>query len=317
MSDDKFSFEKLRGQENWAIWSDAMQTYLESINCWRILKGIEKRPVVTELANNATQNQKKEHERLVEKQQNWDLREARAKHEINRMVSSDLLYLVADASLRSSGERWAKLEEQFQKETMSNQLTVVTRLIELRMNEEQTIDEYYKQYLEICNRLSALKCEVSEQVKIAVLLRGLPNTFDTIRAAYLARGAFEVSELVESLRSEQLRLKPGQESMQLMKVKKMEHGFKYFRPKTKGPPGSCYVCGKMGHKAKNCWRRKDGEHTQSAKAAQAQNSKGEDCRQKSNGRLMSLIHNELSLTHINQLETTQRTLFIDSGAVLI
>ena len=40
MAEDKhLPFEKLCGQENWAIWSDAMQTYLEAINCWKIMKG--------------------------------------------------------------------------------------------------------------------------------------------------------------------------------------------------------------------------------------------------------------------------------------
>ena len=44
------------------------------------------------------------------------------KHEINRMVSPDLLYLVADPILQTAGERWMKLEDQFQKDTTVNQL---------------------------------------------------------------------------------------------------------------------------------------------------------------------------------------------------
>ena len=106
MAEEKnFSFEKLRGQEDWAIWSDAMQTYLESINCWKILKGLEERPIVTELSADAMTDQRKEHERVTEKQEKWDLRFAPAKHEINRMVSPDLLYLVADLTLPTPGER--------------------------------------------------------------------------------------------------------------------------------------------------------------------------------------------------------------------
>ena len=150
MAEDKsLPFEKLRGQENWAIWADAMQTYLESINCWKILKGQEPRPTVPALAHDASQAQQKEHDQKVDKQDKWDVRAARAKHELNRMVSSDLLYLVADPTLATAGERWAKLEEQFQKDTMANQLQVVTRLIEMRMTDGQSIDEYYKEYLGI------------------------------------------------------------------------------------------------------------------------------------------------------------------------
>ena len=89
---------------------------------------------------------------------------------------------------------------------MANQLQVVTRLIELRMDNRQSIDGYYKEYLGISNRLTALKCEVSKQVRTAVLLCGLPEVYDTIRVAYLAKGTFEISELMEALRSEELRL---------------------------------------------------------------------------------------------------------------
>ena len=55
---------------------------------------------------------------MIGKLEKWDLRFDRAKHEINRMVSPDLLYLVADPTLRTPGDRWAKLEEQFQKDTI-------------------------------------------------------------------------------------------------------------------------------------------------------------------------------------------------------
>ena len=50
------------------------------------------------------------------------MRAAQAKHELNQMVSLDLLYLVADPTLQTAGERWVKSEEQFQKDTMANQL---------------------------------------------------------------------------------------------------------------------------------------------------------------------------------------------------
>ena len=50
---------------------------------------------------------------------------------IIRMVSPDLLYLTANPTLPTSRLRWAKLEEQFQKDIMADQLQVVTRLIEL------------------------------------------------------------------------------------------------------------------------------------------------------------------------------------------
>ena len=122
------------------------------------------------------------------------------------MVSPNLLYLVTDSSLQTPGERWKKLTEQFQKDTMANQLQVITRLIELKMDENETIDGYYRRYLEVSQRLTALKCEISKEVRIAVLIRGLSNNYDTIRAAYIAKGTFEISDLFESLRSEEIRL---------------------------------------------------------------------------------------------------------------
>ena len=129
--------------------------------------------------------------RMKEKQEKWDMCEARAKHEINRMVSPDSLYLVADPTLQTGRERWMKLKDQFQKDTKANQLQLVTYLTELHMADGQSIDEYYKQYLGICNQLTAMQCEASKQVRTAVLLRGFQEAYNAIRVAYLANGTFE------------------------------------------------------------------------------------------------------------------------------
>ena len=77
--DTNLSFENLCGQDNWAIWSDAMETYLEAINCWKIMKRQEARPIAPEQTEESTAAEKKEHERKKEKQENWDSRAARNK----------------------------------------------------------------------------------------------------------------------------------------------------------------------------------------------------------------------------------------------
>ena len=233
---------------------------------------------------------------------------------------------------------------------MANQLQVVTRLIELRMLDGQSIDGYYKQYLGICSRLTALKCEVSKQVKTAVLLRGLPESYDTVRAAYLAKGtAIEISELMESLRSEEIRMKAQptgmEESMKAMKLSRSHsyvgHGVKLktqgpdkhdspgktkFTPKVPGPPGSCYDCGRMGHKARDCHNKlhRGDRKGHTVKAAQnsktGDSAKGTDNAKSSQAaRMMSLVHGkdseglEEDCKHAKVTENTQM-LFIDSGA---
>ena len=333
MADDGkgLPFDRLHGQENWAIWSDAMQTYLEAINCWKIVNGDEKRPILPELTSEATGDQIREYERIAEKQERWDQRNARAKHEINRMISPTLLYLVADSTLKTPGERWKKLCEQFQRDTMTNQLQIITQLIELKMNANETIDSYYRRYFEISQRLTALKCDISKEVRIAVLIRGLSNIYDTIRAAYLAKGNFEISELFESLRSEEVRISQRDgESTQVMKMSSQVHidknngGFRRvqqdkFQPKTRGPPGSCYECGKMGHKAKNCWKKNSGRRLTCKSINVERSSNAIDAEDHS--RMMSLIHTEKVMTigHNNKTKPqkiSERTMefYIDSGA---
>ena len=97
-------------------------------------------------------------------------------------------------------------------------------------------------FLGICNRLTALKCEVSRQGRTAVLLRGLRETHNTNRVAYLAKGTFEISELMESLHSEEIPIQSGEESPHAIRLIKAGGGKQKenkFHPIEAVPPGSC------------------------------------------------------------------------------
>ena len=102
-----------------------------------------------------------------------------------------------------------------------------------------------------------------------------------------------------------------------------------FQPRVPGPPGSCYECGRQGHKAKECRSKKNGGR-QVVKAALEETSDDASDREpeetrdsgqtRKNGRLMVLIHGMQqkveTMENCNQTEMAQRKqrLFIDSGA---
>ena len=166
------------------------------------------------------------------------------------------------------------------------------------------------------------------------MLRGLPVTYDTIRAAYLAKGTFEISELVESLRSEEIRLQTQESSVQVMNLNRVDARRKKskFQPKVPGPPGSCYECGKMGHKSYECHnksRKNSDRRGQQAKAATEETSADDgsdvdDGRNsgKTRKKLMVLVHNDdhddakgkEENCHQAELAGRRQRLFVDSGA---
>eukprot|EP00794_Sanderia_malayensis_P021173 gene21173-23248_t len=252
MEDRLPSIEKFT-DSNWPIWKLQITAYLQARELWKLCTGEETEPVLPAGGNEENGDG---HAELISK---YHVRVARVKSILLQMVSNTQLHVIAQQSLNTPEAMWDELVGTFERPTLSNKLQLQTRLLDLKMDSKSTIDSYFKELQDLTERLAALGAPVDNDFQVALLLRGLPQSYDGLRMAFVAKGTVSMSELREALKTEERRLYPdiGSVGASATSVLAARGGSRVrFKGRQKsrfnGPPGSCYGCGKMGHFHKNC-----------------------------------------------------------------
>ena len=253
MDDRLPSIEKLDGP-NWPVWKLQMQAYLEARQLWSLCAGTETEPVApAEGSGNAAVNA------YTKSLSAYQVRVARTKSILLQMICTSQVHVIAQHRLRTSYDMWKELIDTFERPSLSNKLQLQTRLLDLKMEPGSSVDNYFKKLQDLTERLAALGAPVESDFQVALVLRGLPIEYDALRVAFVTKGAVTMSELREALRTEEKRVNPdcgsvGASGTYMLSARgySSSRGRGKQNPRMRGPPGSCYGCGKMGHIHKNC-----------------------------------------------------------------
>ena len=136
-----------------------MKVHLLATECWGIVAGDEVRPEPLEEADNNADDRRRRLRTIRE----YDLKEAKAMSEIHKSVAEELLYLVASGiGTVSAKGQWDTLVAHFEKDSMANQMQVLLRLVNSKQD-EKSINEYYKDHMDLTSRLHAMTCDVSQK----------------------------------------------------------------------------------------------------------------------------------------------------------
>jgi len=261
-TDDRLpSVDKLT-ENNWPVRKLQISTYLQARELWSLCTGDEIEPVVPAVgANDAALAA------YAQQLSRYQVRVVRVKSILLQMISTSQLHVIVQQRLQTPRDTWQELVDTF--ERPSNKLQLQTRLLDLRMQPGASVDEYLKDVQDITERLAALGAPVESDFQVALILRGLPSEFDALRVALVTKGDVSMSELREALRPEEHRLYPnagsvGASGVSAVSVQRMgntQQRTSYASSsikQMKGPPGSCYGCGRMGHIHRNttidsCW----------------------------------------------------------------
>jgi hypothetical protein len=253
-SDDRLpSIDKL-DETNWPVWKLQIRTYLEARELWSLCTGDETEPV--DHVDDETS-----HAAFVQQQAKYQVRVARVKSILLQMVSTAQLHVIAQQRLRTPRDMWKELTDTFERPSLSNKLQLLTRLLDTQMESGSCVDDYFRDLQDLTERLAALGSPVETDFQVALALRGLPTEYDALRVAFVTKGTVTMAELREALRTEERRLYPnvksvgasaGSSGTSVLTARGVDYRFDKGKHQMHNSFGSCYGCGKFGHKHKDC-----------------------------------------------------------------
>jgi hypothetical protein len=166
------------------------------------------------------------------------LRRAKARIELSIDPS---VYVHIEKST-TAAETWTKLQELFQDRGLSRRIGLLRKLVTIRLESSDSMNQYISQMFETANKLNGIGFPVDDEWLGSILLAGLPNEFAPMIMGLESSGAKITSDLIKSklLDSEYNAKSNGSGSAFFGKGGKTNNNVK------------CFSCNKRGHKADKC-----------------------------------------------------------------
>ena len=114
-----------------------------------------------------------------ERQKEYDRLNDKALGLITRHISDHALHKVKEY-MTSAREMWKRLKEAYENKSMTNRLNILTRMFNLRMNEDNKIEEHYSKLDAIVSELRMAGAKYGEDTELltAVLLSSMPASYE-------------------------------------------------------------------------------------------------------------------------------------------
>ena len=173
---------------------------------------------------------------------------------------------------------WDTLSQYFERKTASNNVYTLMQLYGLRMRKCDQMQDHIRELDELSDKLAAIGEKVSDNHKLAVLLRSVQDSYPTLVTALLAKGDDELTLVFikQALLDEEQRqgktdtgsgggadAKGGHAALKARKGK----GVKF---------GTCHNCGEKGHFIRNCPSLVKDKARHRAKTAEEHEESSED-----------------------------------------
>ncbi len=142
---------------------------------------------------------------MAQQGEDFEVKGARMMWILCQTVSMQYLYLVTSQTVTTPKEAWDALVGQFERPSLSNKLSLKSQLFGLFKHPNHSLEEHLKVLTDLVERLAALGSPVEEQDQVVILLRSLPDEFEALSEAYMAKGDVRMPELREVLLSHEAR----------------------------------------------------------------------------------------------------------------
>ena len=167
-------------EQNYATWKIQMKMYLIRDGLYKIVDG-------TEVAPSGNVDGSSVLDKFI-------ARKDRALANIVLHIEPKLLYLIGDPT--DPAIVWTKLQNTFQKKSWSNKLSLKRKLYNLRLKENDNLQEHLRTFIEIYDALAVVGDAIEEEDKVINLLASLPDNYATIVTALEAMEKVPTWEMV-------------------------------------------------------------------------------------------------------------------------
>ncbi|UYV61519.1 hypothetical protein LAZ67_1005132 [Cordylochernes scorpioides] len=202
---------------------------------------------------------------------NWQNKDQKALATI--VLSLNPSELIHVKNCKTAEEAWKKIEEVYRPKGPATRVSLTKRLIQMKMRPNDDLKDYLSKFTSLVDNLGEIGAQVPEDFLVILLLCSLPESYEGFRTAIEARD--ELPKL-ETLKVKIIEEDQRQREMEGTSSGEQNAFFGNPERKTTNstkPPNrkefklNCYYCGKKGHKAADCWSKRNSKRNNTRMAA--------------------------------------------------
>jgi hypothetical protein len=255
-------FEMLN-KSNYDTWKIQVEALLIKNDTWSYVSGEKPKPQIT--------GEGEARAVMEEEQKKWIAADRKAKSDLILAMNASELRQIR--SCETSREIWMKLESIYESKGPARKATLLKQLTQHKMREDDDVREHVARFMDTVDKLQGMNIEINGDLLSIMSLYSLPSSFENFQCAIESRDSSPNVEnlkvkIVEENDARNQKL-DGSLTGGVMFSKHFsrdsnssKNSYKKQDEKTSKPKITykCNYCGRRGHKAADCFKKKREEN---------------------------------------------------------